>query len=31
MKTKLASEKNSLEQDFEPQVDYVEPIVGCTA
>ncbi len=26
-----AVKKNSLEQDFEPQVDYVEPIAGCTA
>ena len=26
-----AVKKNSLEQDFDPQVDYVEPIAGCTA
>jgi len=26
-----AVKKNALEQDFEPQVDYVEPIAGCTA
>lgn len=26
-----AVKKNSLEQDFEPQVDYVEPIAGCKA
>ncbi len=26
-----AVKKNSLDQDFEPQVDYVEPISGCTA
>ena len=26
-----AVKKNSLQQDFEPQVDYVEPIAGCTA
>ncbi|MEP6609925.1 MAG: hypothetical protein ABJA83_14810 [Burkholderiaceae bacterium] len=26
-----AVKKNSLEQDFEPQVDYVEPIAGCIA
>ena len=26
-----AVKKNSLEQDFEPQVDYVEPIAGCNA
>lgn len=24
-----AVKKNSLEQDFEPLVDYVEPIAGC--
>lgn len=26
-----AVKKNSVEQDFEPQVDYVEPIAGCKA
>ena len=26
-----AVKQNSLQQDFEPQVDYVEPIAGCTA
>ena len=26
-----AVKKNALEQDFEPQVDYVEPIAGCNA
>ena len=26
-----AVKKNNLEQDFEPQVDYVEPIAGCIA
>ena len=26
-----AVKKNSLEQDFEPAVDYVEPIAGCKA
>ncbi|MDQ3187852.1 MAG: hypothetical protein M3Q28_02980 [Pseudomonadota bacterium] len=26
-----AVKKNSLQQDFEPQVDYVEPIAGCKA
>ena len=26
-----AVKKNSLDQDFEPMVDYVEPIAGCTA
>lgn len=26
-----AVKKNALEQDFEAQVDYVEPIAGCTA
>lgn len=26
-----AVKKNALEQDFEPQVDYVEPIAGCKA
>ena len=26
-----AVKENPLKQDFEPQVDYVEPIVGCTA
>lgn len=26
-----AVKKNSLQQNFEPQVDYIEPIAGCTA
>ena len=26
-----AVKKNALEQDFVPEVDYVEPIAGCTA
>ena len=26
-----AVKKNSLDQDFEPKVDYVEPIAGCVA
>ena len=26
-----AVKQNAVQQDFEPQVDYVEPIAGCTA
>lgn|SRR5678815_761627 len=26
-----AVKQNAVQQDFEPKVDYVEPIVGCTA
>ena len=25
-----AVKKNQLQQDFEPEIDYVEPIAGCT-